>query len=717
MPVKFHHSSTKLDRVTMHNLMQIMYAHMEPHKRYSAKQLIQLICTKIAISKEKANDMIHVMYKHGYILVLEKLRYVINYALITGHVDYVNVSYAYIIPRVGERIQKDIWVSQKNLSRALHGDLVIVVVTHQYRRKRERPTGELYKILQRNQAMIIGHVEQRGQHTFVIPNHPRMHHDICIEHTSLNVPTRPKDKVIVKITNWLQKSPYPTGTIQEVLGPSGVHEVETRAIMAEFSLPSQFPKVVMEEIASIASTLPKHELTRRKDFRDRPTFTIDPEHAQDFDDALSLRTLPGGHYEVGIHIADVSHYVDEGSRLDQEAYERGMSVYLVDRTIPMLPEKLSNNLCSLKPHEDRLAFSLVVELDRNSNIQREWLGETVIHSQQRFTYTQAQAIITQQSGNFCKELTHLHHIAQQLRSKRVQQGSINFSSTTIQFELDTDGHPKHIRPKVATDTHKLIEEFMILANVRMATRMASLHKTNKCKSTFVYRVHDQPDQDKLAEFWDTAASLGYPKPKTHRNIPSALNTILEATKGTSKEHLIHLLAMRAMAKATYTTEKKGHFGLAQTHYTHFTSPIRRYPDIMVHRLLKQQHTHTINPTLAHYQEKCQYFSQRERVATEAERASIRYKQVAWIQDQIGEVLPGIISGITHWGIYVTLDRSQCEGMVRLSDILEDQYTLDRNKIKLVGQHTKKVYQLGDYISVRIQSCDLIKRTITFTLVK
>ena len=629
---------------------------------------------------------------------------------VIGKVDYVNPAFAYIVPE--EEGETDIWVKHENLLGALDKDVVKVMLLQRAREKR-KAVGKVVAIVARNEALIVGRLDYRGQDAYVIPDGRRMHHDFLIK-GQLPKDAHQDDKVIAKIIDWPSGDKNPTGSITEVLGKAGEHEVEIHAIIAEFGLSATFPKEVESEANAIPLTIPDHELARRKDFRGTTTFTIDPEDAKDFDDALSVRKLPNGHCEVGIHIADPSYYVAEGSLLDQEAYKRATSVYLVDRTIPMLPEKLSNDLCSLNALEDKLTFSAVFELDSAGKVHKEWMGETVIHSDKRFTYESAQQIITEQAGPFCEELTLLNQLAKQLRPARFKQGAINFSTEEVKFELDEQGKPLRIVAKVFQDTHKLVEEFMLLANTRVAERVAKMQKA-KHLPTFVYRTHDEPDPEKLEEFWGFVQQLGYKRGSQKESIAYTLNEILKAASGTPEANIIQSLAIRSMAKAVYTGQEKGHFGLAFQHYTHFTSPIRRYPDIMVHRLLKQYLKGEFGADANAYEEKCKHASERERGAANAERASTRYKQVEWMQMLQGETLDGIISGVTDWGIYVELVGSRCEGMVRLADMQDDYYELDAKNFTVVGKRSKKSYRLSDVVRVQIKSCDLTKRTVSLVL--
>ncbi|MHA7877524.1 MAG: ribonuclease R [Bacteroidota bacterium] len=629
---------------------------------------------------------------------------------IIGQVDHVNPAYAYI---VSQENQEDVWVKQEDLRGALDKDVVKVVLLQQAKGKR-RSVGKVVEIIERSKAPIVGRLEYHGKHCFVIPDGRRMHYDILIKEKQRKH-AQHNDKVVVRITGWPNGNKHPVGVIQEVLGPAGVHEVEIHAIMAEFGLVANFPSAVVAAVQAIPTVIPAREIARRKDFRAVPTFTIDPEDAKDFDDALSLRKLPNGCYEVGIHIADATYYVQEGSAVDAEALKRGTSVYLVDRTIPMLPEKLSNDLCSLNPHEDKLTFSAVFELDSQGKVQQEWLGETVIHSDKRFTYEEAQQVITKKRGDFYEELATLNRFAKQLRAKRFKQGAISFETVEVKFQLDAHGKPLRVVPKVWQDTHKLVEEFMLLANMRVAARVSAMQQ-GKNLPTFVYRTHDNPDPDKLNDFWNFVKQMGYQGATQQQSIANALNSILKAASGKAEANIIQSLAIRSMAKAVYTSEDKRHFGLAFKHYTHFTSPIRRYPDIMVHRLLKQYLKGQFGADPRAYEAKCQHASERERVAADAERASVRYKQVELMQTLKGATLEGIISGVTDWGIYVELVDNRCEGMVRLADLTDDYYDLDEKGFKVVGRRSKKTYRLGDQVDVQVKSCDLTQRTVTLDLV-
>lgn len=629
---------------------------------------------------------------------------------IVGKVDYVNPSYAYIV--VGDG-QQDILVKQKDLLFALDQDIVKVAIIQPGKGDTKHPVGRVVEILERPVQQFVGTLQQQGHVYFVLPSNRRMHYDIFVKPENLQG-ARHQDRVVVKLLTGPTASKNPEGKVMQVFGPMGDHEAEMHTIMAEFNLPTDFPAPIMQATEAISARIPATEIARRKDYREIFTITIDPDDAKDFDDALSIQYLDNGHIEVGVHIADVSYYVQEGSAIDKEAFERGTSVYLVDRTIPMLPERLSNDLCSLKPLEDKLAFSAVFELDQHAKLQHEWFGETIIHSKRRLTYEEAQQAITQPTHNLHKDLTTLNSLAKKIRHERFQQCAINFDTPSVKFQLDQHGKPLSILPKISQDSHRLIEEFMLLANRRVALHVRRM-KQGKQFPTFVYRTHDQPNLDKLGDFALFVKQFGYSINTDPKEIASSINQLSESVADKPESRIIQTLAIRLMAKALYTTEAKPHFGLAFEHYTHFTSPIRRYPDLLVHRLLKKYLQSQFQFDEVNYEKKCQHASDRERIAAEAERASIKYKQVELMETLQGQVLQGVISAITEWGMYIELLDILCEGMIRLSDLRDDYYVLDKKGFKLVGERTKKTYQLGDLVQVTIKGCDIAKRTVDLVL--
>lgn len=631
---------------------------------------------------------------------------------VVGKVDYVNPNYAYV---VAEDEQQDILVKQKDLLFALDQDIVKVTIIEPRKDAAKHPVGRVIEIVERPVQQFVGTLQQQGQVYFVLPSNKRMHYDIFVKPENLQG-AKNQDRVLVRLLTGPTVSKNPEGKIVQVFGPMGDHQAEIHTIMAEFNLPTDFPAPIMQATKVIPATIPATEIARRKDYRGILTFTIDPDDAKDFDDALSIQYLDNAHIEVGVHIADVSYYVQEGSVIDQEAFERGTSVYLVDRTIPMLPERLSNELCSLKPLEDRLAFSAIFELDQAGKLHKEWFGETTIHSNHRLTYEEAQQAITHLTHSLHQELTTLNNVAKKIRHERFQQGAINFDTASVKFQLDKQGKPLSILPKVSQDSHRLIEEFMLLANKRVALHVRRM-KQGKQFPTFVYRTHDQPNLDKLGDFALFVKQFGYAINTDPKKVASSINQLSETVADKPESRIIQTLAIRLMAKALYTTKPKPHFGLSFEHYTHFTSPIRRYPDLLVHRLLKKYLQGRFQFDEANYENKCQHASERERIAAEAERASIKYKQVELMETLQGQVLQGIISGLTEWGMYIELLDILCEGMIRLSDLRDDYYALDKKGFKLVGERTKKSYQLGDLVQVTIKSCDIAKRTVDLMLAR
>ena len=703
-------STKNSKRLLAHQAAVLKLLKANPGNEYTLRKLYPHL--KHKFSKEEIQEAVLALTKQGTIKQLSRGRFTLlsEAVYVTGKVDYVNPSYAYIVTEEGE---DDIWVSKENLRSALDQDVVRVLLS-QLKARAKHPVGKVVAILERSKTTWVGQVVQRGKAMFVVPTSKRMHDDILVKAKNLH-DAQPHDKVIVELMATPTAAQPLEGKVTRILGQAGKHETEMHAIMAEFDLPTDLPAQVLAAAKAIAGTIPASEVARRRDFRKVPTFTIDPVDAKDFDDALSLAQLPNGHYQVGIHIADVSYYVPEGSPIDQEAFARGTSVYLVDRTIPMLPERLANELCSLRPHVDRLAFSAVFELDAHGKLHEEWFGETIIHSAKRFTYEAAQQALVHQQGDFYQELATLDKLAKTLRAERFKQGAINFETSEIRFELDSQGKPLRILPSVSQDTHRLIEEFMLMANKQVALHVRRI-KQGKRRPTFVYRTHDKPDLEKLADFALFVKQFGYSIKTNLRSLPASLNALTARIAGQPMANVIQSLAIRLMAKALYTTKAKPHFGLAFQHYTHFTSPIRRYPDLIVHRLLKQYLQGQLKFDEQTYEKWCQHASERERVASEAERASIKYKQVELMQTWLGTVMEGVISSMMAWGLYIELVDTLCEGMVRLADMTDDHYVLDEKKFTLTGQRTKTVYRLGDVVKVRVKSCDINHRKVDLELI-
>ena len=627
---------------------------------------------------------------------------------ITGVVDHVNARFAYVI--TGEEGAKDVYVKTQDLNNALNGDTVNITLFS--KKTGANPEGKVIEVVKRARNRFVGKLQLSKSFAFVVPDFKKIYQDFFIYSENIN-DAKTNDKVLFEVTRWGDGERSPEGKVIEILGKSGENNAEIHSIMAEFDLPFRFPENVLKESEQIGEAISKDEIKKRRDFRDILTFTIDPEDAKDFDDAISFRKLESGLYEVGVHIADVTHYVNPGTKLDDDAFDRATSVYLVDRTVPMLPERLSNALCSLRPHEDKLTFAAVFEMDANGRVQNEWFGRTIIHSDHRFSYEQAQEVIETGKGTYPAELKLLNDIAIKIRKERFKNGAVNFETAEVKFKLDADGKPLAVIPKIRKDAHKLIEEYMLLANKAVATYVYKMKKGEE-KNTFVYRIHDHPDPEKLEDFSKFARQFGHKLEIDERTVSRSLNHLMDEIEGKPEQNVLQSLAVRAMAKAKYSTEAKGHFGLAFPHYSHFTSPIRRYPDMMVHRLLQHYLDGGKSVGKKDYEDKCIHSSEREKRAADAERASIKYKQVEFMAMAENKVYEGIITGVTDFGIFVEIIETKCEGMARLADMKDDYYEYDEKNYRVVGQKKKKVYRLGDKVEVRIKKTDVDKRTIDLT---
>lgn len=681
-----------------------------PGKAYTIKQIARKLGLKKKDDVKQATVLVHQLAAQGKLRQLADGSYSViqTSSEAVGQVDHVNSRFAYV--RIGED-HPDIYIKDRDLNSAVDGDTVRVAI---YRtRHGEHPEGKVTEIIKRNRNRFVGRLELSPNFAFVKPDFRKIHDDFFIPSEDING-ANSGDKVIVEVTAWADGDKSPVAKVIEILGKAGENEAEIHSIMAEFGLPFRFPEKVIHESTGIDAGITTEEIRRRRDFRDVTTFTIDPEDAKDFDDALSFRPLENGHIEVGVHIADVTHYVKTDMALEDEAYDRATSVYLVDRTIPMLPERLSNELCSLRPKEDKLTFSAVFELDRRAQIINEWFGRTIIHSDHRFSYEEAQDILESKSGPFAEELTTLNELAHKLRKERFAKGAVNFETTEVKFKLDSKGKPLAIVPKVRKDAHKLIEEFMLLANKQVATFVYNQRKGRE-RNTFVYRIHDYPDPDKVHDFAVFARQFGHTLQVEEHTISRSLNKLMEEIEGKPEQNVLQQLAVRSMAKAKYSTEQKGHFGLAFAHYSHFTSPIRRYPDMMVHRLL-QHYLDNGNPVnKAAYELKCEHSSEREKRAADAERASIKYKQVEFITYAEEREYDGLISGVTEWGLYVEIADTKVEGMVRMADMDDDYYDYDEKKYRIVGRKKGKIYRLGDKVHVQIKKTDINRRLIDLVI--
>ncbi|MGI4803586.1 MAG: ribonuclease R [Janthinobacterium lividum] len=631
---------------------------------------------------------------------------------VEGKVDLTADGSAFII--TDDEAESDIYVAPRKLRNALHGDRVKIYVYGKSKGKRKE--GEVIEIIQRAKMEFSGIVKLSERFAFFIPDDRKMLRDIFIPISELNG-AQNGIKAIAEIVDWPPEAKNPIGRIKQILGKQGENNTEMNAILAEYGFPLSFPADVEHEAEEISDQISEQEISKRRDFRSVTTFTIDPVDAKDFDDAISFKFLENGNYEIGVHIADVSHYVTPGTPLDKEAFERGTSVYLVDRVIPMLPERLSNGLCSLRPNEDKLCFSAVFETDADAQIITEWFGKTIIHSDRRFAYEDVQEIIEAREGDFVKEILLLNDLAYKLRDRKFKNGAISFETTEVKFKLDEQGKPLGVYTKERKDAHKLIEDFMLLANRRVAEFIGKKGK-GKSKPTFVYRSHDSPKEDNLLSFAQFASRFGYKiNTSSDKEIAKSLNHLMADVEGKKEQNVLTQLAIRSMAKAVYTTKKTSHYGLAFDFYTHFTSPIRRYPDVMVHRLLEHYLEGGKSVNAEDYEKLSVHSSQMEKKAADAERASVKYKQAEYLQNQIGTVFTGIISGVTEWGMYVEIEANKCEGMIRLRDITDDFYTLDEKNYAIIGQRKKKVYQLGDEVQIKVKSVDLTKKQIDFSLVQ
>jgi ribonuclease R len=595
----------------------------------------------------------------------------------------------------------------------MDGDTVKVAVYSASGGKRKE--GEVIEVLQHKKDEYVGTIEILAKYAFVVPDNKKMYADIYVKEDNING-AKEGEKVLVKITQWPSENRKPEGEVIQVLGKAGEHNTEMHAIMAEFGLPFDFPERVVQEAEKIEEGITQAEIAKRRDFRDVTTFTIDPADAKDFDDALSVQKLENNNWEIGVHIADVTHYVQPDTILEKEAYRRATSVYLVDRVVPMLPERLSNGLCSLRPDEDKLTFSAVFEMDQDGKVLSEWFGRTIIHSDRRFSYEEAQEVLESGTGDFAEELLLLNGLAKKLKEERFKKGAISFETIEVKFKLDEKGTPLAVYPKIRKDAHKLIEEFMLLANKKVAEYVYKMRK-GESRNTMVYRIHDYPDVEKIKTLSTFVKKLGYSLNADEKKVSSSLNKMMDDIEGKPEQSVLQSLAIRTMAKAKYSTETIGHFGLAFNHYSHFTSPIRRYPDMMAHRLLQHYLNKGKSVDKAEYEEKSRHSSDMEKVAADAERASIKYKQVEFMKNAERRPFEGIVTGVTEFGIFVEMIETRCEGMVRMSDMDDDYYELDADNYRVIGRHTGRIISFGDKVMVQVKDTNLAKRSIDLEFVE
>ena len=719
------------------NIFKVLNENSE--KSYNYKQ----IAAKLKISDTDGKNQI--IKKLAELTVNKKIKEVergkfkvsIDRKYSIGTLDVTSNGNGYFIT---EDYDDDIFIPNVNLGKGLHQDTVKAFVYN--KRSGKKLEGEVVEILERAKTEFVGVLQKHKTKPFgfVIADNHKMYADIFISENKMNT-AQHGDKVQATITDWPKNSKNPFGKITTVLGKPGDHNTEMHSILLEYDLPYEFEADVEKEAENLPIEITKKEISKRRDMRKDLTFTIDPKDAKDFDDALSFKKLENGNFEIGIHIADVSHYLEPKTILDDEAYKRATSVYLVDRVVPMLPEMLSNGVCSLRPYEEKLTFSAVFEINKKAEIIGQWFGRTVTYSDQRFAYEEAQSIIencklsedikpytmpsdisiTDKQYIVTPEIVEatlkLDELAKILRKKRMKQGAISFDRVEVKFNLDENAEPVGVFFKTSKDANKLIEEFMLLANRKVAEFIGS-SKGKATNKTFIYRVHDEPDTEKLASLQNMVSKFGYKiNTDTKESTSESLNKLLNDVNGKAESNMIETLTIRTMSKAVYTTQNIGHYGLAFNYYSHFTSPIRRYPDVMTHRLLQHYLDGGDTPKAITYEEKCKHSSKREELASKAERSSIKYMQVKYMQDHKDEVFEGVITGVTEWGIYVEISSNKCEGMVRIRDIKSDYYIFDEKQYAIVGQSTKNMYQLGDEVNIKVKKTDLERKHLDFNLIE
>ena len=696
------------------------------NRAFNFKQIAALLEVDDTKSRNEIIKDLKILASKKEIVETEPGRYLvkaISQDYYEGTIDMTGRKTAYF---VCPELEEDVFIPTNNLNRALDKDKVKVYVYN--RRKGKRPEGEVIEVVERNKTEFVGVIDIQKNFAFVSTANPKMYTDIFIPKDKIGEAEQ-GDVVLVNIEDWPKKADSPFGSVLKVLGKPGEHNTEIHAILAEYGLPAEFPVEVEVFAQKIDTSISEEEIAKRRDMRETLTFTIDPKDAKDFDDALSFKKLENGNYEIGIHIADVSHYLQEGTILDDEAYQRATSVYLVDRVVPMLPEVLSNFACSLRPNEEKYTFSAVFEIDEKVKVVNEWFGRTVTYSDQRFAYEEAQVIIETKGNKIPQDISitgeeyivgpeiveatlKMDELAKILRRKRMADGAISFDKVEVKFNLDKDGEPEGVYFKVSKDANHLIEEFMLLANRKVAEFIG------KQKKTFIYRIHDEPNEDKLFAMQTLIAKFGYKIDLRDKgNISQSLNQLMADVNGKKEQNLIDTLAIRTMSKAKYSTDNIGHYGLAFDYYSHFTSPIRRYPDVIVHRLLQFYLDGGKSVSEEIYETKCVHCSSMEGLATSAERDSIKYMQVKYMQDHKDEEFLGVISGVTEWGIFVEIIANKCEGMCRIREIKDDYYTFDEKQYALVGQMSKQLLQLGDEVIVKVKNADLVKKQLDFTLLR
>jgi len=694
----------------------LAFMNQKSSKIYNYKQIADGIDYVNPRQREMVIQALHQLLADDKIKETDKGKYILNLKIqgtLTGIIDFNQSGNAYVNV---EGIEDDIFIHSKNVKDALQGDKVMIVT---YNFKGKKLEGSVVQVLERNKTDFVGTLDYiaHKEFGFVVADKKIIHTDIFVKKENFHG-ANPGDKVVVKMLGWRKGDKNPEGEIIQVLGAPGEHETEIHSILAEYGLPYHFPEEVEKEADKIDREIHENEVKKRWDMREVLTFTIDPKDAKDFDDALSIRKLSNGNWEIGVHIADVSHYVTPGSLIDEEAYQRATSVYLVDRVVPMLPEVLSNGVCSLRPNEDKYTFSAVFEMDEEAQIHKEWFGRTVTHSDRRFTYEEAQERIESETGDLADEILTLNRLAKIMRSQRIKNGAITFDRSEVRFNLDENNEPIGVYFKVSKDSNHLIEEFMLLANRKVSEYISLTRKGEYTNNTFIYRIHDDPDPAKLEALRDFVSTFGYKMNLANtKKVAESMNALLQGVQGKPEENMIETLAMRSMSKAVYSTNPIGHYGLGFEYYSHFTSPIRRYPDLIAHRLLQHYLDGGKSPNRNEIEEKSKHCSAMERLAADAERDSIKFMQVKFMEKHLGEVFEGVISGVAEFGFWVAIPENGAEGLIKLRDLVDDSYNYDAKTHAVYGSRTGNQYQLGDQVKIKVMKANLIQKQLDFKIVE